>query len=643
MTQFVQVLIGGLTLASVYLLIATGINIVFGQTKIINFAHGQFVVLGGLFTWRFNSVDHLPFAVSILISVVGLTALAYIFERLLLRRVAKNPLAAFLITLGVLLILTQGTIDIFSTLPEQANPPFDQVVTVGGVRISVDALIVIALAALTAVAVFVVLRYSGPGRRARAAAEDRDAAQHVGVSVDRVASATFVLGTGLAAWAGCLLAMLYPLTAESGEQYLIEGFSVALVGGLGVVYGGIVAAVLLGLVEEVAEAYWIPTWVPALSILLIIGILIVRPAGLFGARSSVTSAAGSFLPRQVKFPARSWTAVPVLLVLALAVPYLGIGPAASSLAVFAAVYALMASGVGFLFRLTGRLSFGHGVFWALGAYWAGIAVSRYNLGFWPLLGGALGIGAVSGLVIAIPAMRTRGFSFLIVSFALADLVSVFATNLNGLTGGTNGLTVVAEPGDILGLQVTSQRSLYELTIVIAAILIAALWLAERSSFGQRLSTVRENPALAQSLGLNVFAGEVAAFCISAVVVSVGGLLYLYQSSALAPSVFTGAATVPIALMVVLGGGRALLGPVAGAIVLTFMPYWLSFGPRGTQYAQGIALVLILLLLPEGIVPGLALLPRRASALGPWVAARLGRPGRRPVRAEPASVPSNHET
>lgn len=85
-----------------------------------------------------------------------------------------------------------------------------------------------------------------------------------------------------------------------------------------------------------------------------------------------------------------------------------------------------------------------------------------------------------------------------------------------------------------------------------------------------------------------------------------------QSSALAPSVFTGAATVPIALMVVLGGGRTLLGPVDGAIVLTFMPYWFSFGPRGTQYAQGIALVLILLLLPEGIVPGLVLLPRRAA-------------------------------
>ena len=406
MTQFIQVVIGGLTLASVYLLIATGINIVFGQTKIVNFAHGQFVVLAGLFTWRLNSIDHLPFFLGVAVSVAGVALLSYIFERFLLRRVSSNPLAAFLITLGVLLILTQVTVDIFSTLPEQANPPLNHIISIGGVRISEDAILVIICAFVTAAAVFLGLRFTAPGRAVRAASEDDDAARHVGVPVGKVASATFVIGSALAAWAGCLLAMLYPLTAESGEQYLIEGFSVALVGGLGVVYGGVVAALLLGLTEEIAAAYWDPTWVPALSILLIIVILVIRPAGLFGKRPALTTGMGSFLPPEVKTPRALWPAVPIGLVVALAVPLMGFGPTVMSLAVFAAIYGLMASGVGFLFRLTGRLSFGHAVFWALGAYWAGIAVTRWNLGFWPLLGGAIGLGFVAGLVVAIPIMRT---------------------------------------------------------------------------------------------------------------------------------------------------------------------------------------------------------------------------------------------
>jgi branched-chain amino acid transport system permease protein len=564
----------------------------------------------------------------VLCSVLGIAVLAYVCEFLLLRRVSNNPLSAFLITLGVLIILSQLTVDIFSTLPHQAVSPFNRVLDIGGVRISESAIVVIVLAGLTALGVFLVLRLTAAGRRARASAEDGDAALHVGVPVRRVASATFVLGSALAGWAGCLLAMLYPLSAESGEQYLIQGFSVALVGGLGVVYGGVVAALLLGLTEELAAAYWQPEWVPALSVLLIIGILVVRPAGLFGTPSRWTPGGGAFLPPLVRTPRQMWIVVPVLFMFALAVPSLGLSPAAMSLAVFAAIFAIMASGVGFLFRLTGRLSFGHGAFWLLGSYWAGIAVSRWDLGFWPIIAGAIGIGVLSGLLIALPVMRTRGFSFLIVSFAVADLAAIVATNLSSLTGGTQGLSALAEPGKVFGFDIDNQDALYRLIVIVGGVLLVLLFLVERSKFGRRLSTVRENPALAQSLGLNVFLHEVGAFCLSAVVVAVAGVLYLYQSNALSPLEFTGEATVTITLMVVLGGGRVLLGPPVGAVVLTFLPLWLNFGPRGTQYAEGIALIVILLVLPQGVVPGLVDLPRRVRLL-----LRRG-------RFQPAPFPSN---
>jgi branched-chain amino acid transport system permease protein len=463
----------------------------------------------------------------------------------------------------------------------------------------------------------------------RASAEDALAAEHVGIRVTRVASLTFVVGSALAAWAGCLLAILYPVSAGSGGTYLIKGFSVALLGGLGSVNGGVVAAFILGLAEQLGAGYWEPSWVPGLSGLLIIAVLLVRPAGLFGRAQGSTEVRESFLPPPVALPRRMWWLTVAALGAAFFVPSLGLSYQARSLAAFAVLYAILASAVGFLFRLTGVLSFGHGAFFALGAYGSALAVQKWGISFWLVLPMMAAISGVVGALIGHPILRTAGFYFVIVTFAIADLMALLLTNLDNVTNGTQGLTLIASPTGFLGLDFTTADGMYRLLVAFLCLTMLVIWLVERSRFGQRLLALRDNAVLARSLGLHVHSHAVLAFAISGAIAGAGGVLFLYQNSALNPSLFAGFATVSLPLMVILGGSRIPAGALIGSVVLTFLPYWLNFGPAGTQYAQGAALIVLMLAMPEGLGPGAVRLVRAARRIAG------GRPPALPTAPQPA--------
>jgi ABC-type branched-subunit amino acid transport system permease subunit len=173
--------------------------------------------------------------------------------------------------------------------------------------------------------------------------------------------------------------------------------------------------------------------------------------------------------------------------------------------------------------------------------------------------------------------------------------------------------------------------------------IALVFFVDRSRFGRHLDSLRENEPLARSLGLNASLYKIAAFAFSGAIAGVGGALYMYQSVSIAPSLFTGFATIIFPLMVILGGSRVVWGPPLGAFVLTFLPYWLDLGPTGTQYAYGIALILFMTFLPEGIGPGVL---RLLKAVVARVTGRPSAPLPLPpdtVAAEPSSESQPKET
>jgi branched-chain amino acid transport system permease protein len=608
---FVETSIGGMSLSGIYFLLAAGVTIVFGQTRNINFAHGQMMLFSAFITFDLVNNHDWNYLAAAAVAIVCVAVMAFIVDSVFLRPIDGNPFAAFMVTLGLLLILQQASVEIWGAASSQLRPIVQGSWMVNDVIIPKKSVTVIAAAAATTLAMFALLRRSRFGRAIRASAEDPLAAEHVGVRVRRVASATFMGGTALGAFAGALLALVFPISPFDGGKFIIKGFAVALVGGLGSVPGAAVAAGLLGMSETLGQAYWEPQWVPAITFVLIIGVLVIRPAGLFGRAAAATERVVSFMPPRVPRH-RPWTgaATTAALGLGLLLPVFVQSFQGQTIANYAVVFGIQAAAIGLFYRLTGELSFAHGAFWALSAYVGGFISREWGWGFWTALPLAFIFTAVAALVIGIPLLRTRGLPFLLVGLAVTDFFALVLVNQRSITGGTSGITVVSKPASVLGFDFNSLRELYQLFFVILLIVLLVSWLVERSSFGRRLQAARDNEVLVRSLGLRVKTNKLLAFSLSAGLSGISGVTYLYQNFTVTPALFTGLATVFFPLMVILGGSRSVLGPPVGAFVLGFIPFWFDLGPGRTQFAYGAVLVLVMLLLRQGVVPSMVHLLNR---------------------------------
>ena len=603
MGSLIETAIGGLSLSGIYFLLAAGITIVFGQTRNINFAHGQMMLFAAFITYDLVNNAGWPYIPAAVIAVVIVAVMALIIDSVFLRPITDNPFAAFMVTLGLLLILQQVSVEIWGASGVLMKPVVSGRWVINGVIIPLRSVTVISAAIVMSVALFLLLGKSRLGRAIRASAEDPLAAEHLGIRVRRVASTTFMGGTALGAVAGVLLALVFPLSPFSGGTFIIKGFAVALVGGLGVIHGAAVAAVLLGMSETMGQRYWDPIWVPAITFGLIIGVLVLRPQGLFGRAAAATERVVSFMPSPVP-RYKPWTGVFVAaaVTVGLFLPTFVKSFEGQAIANFAVVFAIQAAAIGLYYRLTGELSFAHGAFWALGAYAAGYAHREWEWGFWSSIPLAFGVCFVGGIVVGIPLLRTRGLPFLLAGLALTDFFALVLVNWRSVSGGTSGITVVEPPRSVLGFDFTSGKELYPLFFIVLLFVLGVSWMVERSTFGQRLQAARDNDVLVQSLGLEVKTNKLVAFALSAGLSGIGGVMYLTSNFTVTPALFTGLATFLLPLMVILGGSRSLWGPVAGAYFLQFLPFWLDLGPGRAQLAYGTSLVIVTLALRQGIVP-----------------------------------------
>lgn len=603
MTQLVQVIVLGLGLGSIYFLLAVGVTVVFGQTRLVNFAHGQLLVLAGLSAWFL--VDHgFSFYVAVPLVVLEICVLAWLAERVLLHRLVDDPFAGFIVTLGLLIILQEVCVSLFGSNPKQLQTPIEGSWAIGGVNIPYTSAAAFAGAAVIAIALWLLFGSSRTGRAIRASAEDAEAGAYLGLRVEAVRSAVFVLGSGLAAVAGCFFAMNYPLSSLDGGTFIITGFAIALVGGLGSVPGAAVAGLLLGLLQVAGQSYWKAEWVPALSFALIIVTLLIRPSGLFGKAAAATDSVVAGMPPNRPAPRWAGPAFAIGAIALVTVPLWGVTAATLYLAGVALVWAALATAIGLLFRGAGVLSFGHGAFFGVGAYIAAYASLHWQIGFWLSIPIAFTAVLVVGAVLALPLFRIRGFYFLIVTLAIANFAVLVENNALSITNGSDGLTVLTAPGSVLGINFEDPNNLYYLLAAILGAMTLACWLIERSGFGRRLAAIRDNDVLARSFGINDYAHLVAAFAISAGLAAIAGVLFVYQTSAITPSQFSALATVTVPIMVIFGGSRSIAGPALGAVLLTFMPYWLNFGPSLTNVVYGALLIAVMMLMPEGVAPGI---------------------------------------
>lgn len=274
-----------------------------------------------------------------------------------------------------------------------------------------------------------------------------------------------------------------------------------------------------------------------------------------------------------------------------------------SLAITAGINIVALYGLSVLFGQTGILSMGHAALVGVGAYAAAILARDLGLGFWLALPAGGILAAVAAAIIGVPSLRVSGHHFVIMTFAFGQLLTIILTNGGDFTGAATGLDLQL-PVSFLGRDASDLVPYYLIVVVFVAISALASWAIINSSYGRTLRAVRENEKLAASLGINVGFHKIGAFIISGAYAGVSGVLLAYFFRHISPTQFASFPSIYLALMVMIGGARLLLGPIAGGILVSFLPEILNLDPVESRILYGVCLIAVILLLPNGLIAGL---------------------------------------
>ncbi|MBV9876515.1 MAG: branched-chain amino acid ABC transporter permease [Verrucomicrobia bacterium] len=281
METFIQQLVNSLSVASVTILIGIGITLIFGLAGIVNFAHGEFLMVGGMATWFLVNAG-VNFFVALFGAMILVGGLGFVVERGLFRFTLDRPMNGFIMSIGLSVILQHVVIRIFNEVQKTIPDPVGQVWVVGGVNIIAMRAIVVAITAIVVAVTYFGISRSRYGIALRASIADQDTAALMGIPVRKYVTGVFIYGSLLAGLGGALMIALFPITPFTGSVVIIRGFAVSLIGGLGNVGGAVVGGLLLGLVDGLSAGYGSPEWTDAYSLVLMIAVLIIRPQGLLG-------------------------------------------------------------------------------------------------------------------------------------------------------------------------------------------------------------------------------------------------------------------------------------------------------------------------------------------------------------------------
>ena len=286
--SFISYLVNGLSLGSVYAIIALGYTMVYGIAKMLNFAHGDIIMVGAYVALLSMTQAGMPPAAAVLAAAVVCTVLGVVIERIAYKplRNASSSLAVLITAIGVSYLLQNLAVLIFGANPQK----FSSVITWKGVTlaegelsISGVTIVTIAVCIVIMIALVTFVQKTKPGQAMRAVSEDKGAAQLMGINVNGTIALTFAIGSALAAIAGVLLCSAYPsLTPYTGAMPGIKAFVAAVFGGIGSIQGAFIGGLLLGIIEILGRAYISSQMADALVFAVLIIVLLVKPTGLLG-------------------------------------------------------------------------------------------------------------------------------------------------------------------------------------------------------------------------------------------------------------------------------------------------------------------------------------------------------------------------
>ena len=608
---FVVQILNGLAGASSLFFVAAGLSLIFGVTRIVNFAHGSFFMVGIYIAYTLvERLGHgLGFWPALLLAALAVGAIGALIEVLLLRRIYKAPeLFQLLATFALVLVIKDAVLWLWGPdelLGPRAPGLAGSLMVLGRQFPSYDLFLIVA-GPLVLAAVWWLLTRTRFGTLVRAATQDREMVSALGVNQAWLFTAVFALGAMLAGLGGALQLPREPASLELDLNTIGSAFVVVVVGGMGSIPGAYAAALLIAEIKAVCiwlgvvHLFGVDVSFSKLTLvvdfLVMAVVLVWRPWGLFGRQQAPSRYVG--MPEEPLRRAGKPYLVAVALVglLLAALPILTAAqPFTTVLMIDLLVAALFAASLHFIMGPAGMHSFGHAAYFGLGAYGAALLVRALGLPMEIALVGAPFVAAIGALVYGWFAVRLSGVYLAMLTLAFAQITWAVTYQWDSFTGGSNGLTGVW-PSEWL----SDKRVYYWLTLVLVA--AGVLWLRRVlfSPFGYALRAGRDSALRADAIGIDVKRMQWAAFVIAGLVAGLAGALYAFSKGSISPESMSVGKSVDGLVMVLLGGIQTLAGPVVGALTFTWLHDTVA---RNTDYWRamlgGIILVLVLLF-PQGI-------------------------------------------
>ena len=604
MEQFIQVLIDGLATGSIYAAMALALVLIFRSTGIVNFAQGEMAMFSTFIAWGLYEAG-----VPLLFAVLTTIALSFIagmvIERGLIRHFEGGPvLTLVIVTLGLFILLNSlaGWIWGFGnrSFPSLFS---EETFTLGGVRLTVESIgIVVVLLGVVGL-LFLLFQKTKIGLAMRAAALNPDSSALVGVRVGSM----LMLGWGLAAALGALAGRARgaaPVPRREPDEQ--RAHLLVRRRGAGRLRqpdrrGG-------GRLDHRHQ----------------------REPGrhlrrLHRRRPQDPGAAGDHLRRPARAPGRAVRhpggragvtdrRLKLVLLIALAaaavlIPFF-FGPYRVGQFTLVLAYAVAVLGLNLLTGYNGQISLGHGAFFALGAYTAALLIEKASVPYLLSVPAAGLVCFVAGFLFGIPALRLRGLYLALVTLGLAIAMPQLIKRFDGLTDGTQGLTVT-QPESPSWLPLEDDQFLYFLVLVFTVVMFVFAWNLTRGQVGRAMKSVRDAEIPASTLGVSLAATKTKTFAVSAGYAGVAGALYVFAIGFVAPEAFTLTVSFAFLAAIVVGGLATISGAILGALFIEFVPVWAAdVNEALTGVIYGGVLIIFMWFLPEGA----AGLPRRVRRL-----------------------------
>jgi len=594
-------LLNGLAAASSLFLVSAGLSLIFGVTRIVNFAHGSLYMLGLYIAYSLiEALGRTPVgfwsAVILAALAVGLVGVA--IEVAILRRIYRAPeLFQLLATFAVVLVIKDVALWAWGSedLVGPRAPGLSGAIEILGKRLPTYDLLLIVIGPLVLLGVSRLLTRTRWGALVRAATQDREMVAALGVDQAKLFTSVFFVGAVLAGLGGALQIPREPANLDLDLSVIADAFVVTVVGGLGSLGGAFIAAILIGVAKALCIGLGFSKLTLVVEFVIMGVVLVLRPYGLLGKPPPMARPAGEAPPPLT--PPR-WQVSVAWIVLFLLVPLVA-DRYFTVLLTDIICFALFAVSLHFIMGPAGMVSFGHAAYFGLGAYAAALLFKTAGLPMELALVLAPFVAGLFAVVYGWFCVRLSGVYLAMLTLAFAQISWSIVFQWDSLTAGSNGLV-----GIWPSMWLSGKPAYYYLTLAFCGLGIAFLWRVLFSPFGYVLRAGRDSPLRAEAIGIDVRAFQWMAFVLAGALAGLAGAVFAFSKGSISPSAVSIAQSTDGLVMVLLGGIETLTGPVVGAAIFTWLRDLLARETEFWRAALGLLILLIVVAFPQGLVGGL---------------------------------------